>query len=335
MQGSKVRACLQLLYLSFVLDRFFDRKGEPCCRNTASSRKFEQFDVLGGRCSIFNHFSYLRRDRFVTLFAEPERARYVFCVLQLLIEPYRSSDFFHVWMPFGDSSNHLERTEGIITEAVIGSQLPAALLLRDLADAFQKSADRRAVGIEIEHILPLRQTLGCEDQDLLGEGTEINAGGKTDAIIGGQIGVRLFRYVDQSQGRIGGADSVQQLLCVAVMFGIINNCRFHDLYPDKPEVCQADSKPDMESSAAFKIPSRVSFPEKLTGGEDEEHVVRRTLLLYLFHGIICGLNRVIGAHLMKSCSCRFERFNHIESISVDILEPFQDMLRIDYPSLHW
>ena len=51
-------------------------------------------------------------------------------------------------MPFRDSSNYLERAEGVEALAMKGTQFRTVLLLRDLADALQEISLRRTMGID-------------------------------------------------------------------------------------------------------------------------------------------------------------------------------------------
>ena len=90
-------------------------------------------------------------------------------------------------MTFCDPANQLERTEGVKSQTMIGSDLSALLLFGNLADGCQKDALRRAVGEKIEHVFLFGKTVLRKGKQLFCETVVINAGSKTDAVITGKI----------------------------------------------------------------------------------------------------------------------------------------------------
>ena len=112
-------------------------------------------------------------------------------------------------MALGDAADKSERPEGIEALAVIGSELPAFLLLRDLPDRGQEEAFGRTVGEDIEHILILRQMLLCVGQELFGDTAVIDPRSEADPVISGQVGLRLLCHADQRDIVLRG-DRIQQ-----------------------------------------------------------------------------------------------------------------------------
>ena len=113
-------------------------------------------------------------------------------------------------MSLGDSADQFERPEGIKALAVVFAELLAVLLFRNLPHSLQEIATRRAMGVDIEDTFSFRQMLLREGQNLFGKGAVIDTRSKADAVIGGQVRIRLGNDIDQSDIVFCG-NGVQQL----------------------------------------------------------------------------------------------------------------------------
>ena len=101
---------------------------------------------------------------------------------QFPVELCRTGDLFFCRMALGNTTYEFEWTEGVETQAVVCSQLMAVLLLCDLTNAFQESADRCPMSVYIEHIPVLWQILSSKGQNLFGKTAEVDTGSKTDKL---------------------------------------------------------------------------------------------------------------------------------------------------------
>ena len=144
----------------------------------------------------------------------------------MLIERHSAFDLFLRRMPLGNAADQLEWAKGIKPLAAVFPDFPAMLFIGDFTHGFQKIALRRAVGVDVENILSLGEMRIRKRDDLLGESAVVNAGSKADALLSRQISVWLRRHINERHGMLF-SDGIQQLFCVAVMLGIVNDGRAH------------------------------------------------------------------------------------------------------------
>ena len=103
------------------------------------------------------------------------------------VEGDRSGGLFFCRMALGNAAHQSERPEGIETLAVVFAGLPAVFLLRDPADSLQEIPLRRTVGVDEEDLFSFRKVVFRPGEQRLREAAVIDAGGKADPVITGQV----------------------------------------------------------------------------------------------------------------------------------------------------